>query len=411
MKILVINCGSSSIKYQIYDIELRKVIEKGIVAFIGGRNSCLNRTVYGKEVSRTYPVLTHKDGFELIFRTLIDPKEGILKDLSEISTVGHRIAYGGTQCTQSTIITDEILKQIEKCIPFAPLHNPQNLLGIQIIKEILPNTTQVAIFDTCFHQTLPLKARVFPIPYQYYEKYGIQKLGYQSQSYRFVIPRAARLAGQSVDELKMVVCHLGGGCTITAIDKGKSVDTNLGFSTFAGVMMGTRSGDFDPGLIFYLNREFGMSLDEIENMLYRESGLLGISGVSSDMVEVLDSAARGNERCQLAVEMFTDRVKKTIGAFAVSLGKLDLLVFTAGIGENSPELRERVCLGLECLGIELDQERNLESVGKEAIISSEKSKIKVMVVPTNEEQIMIEDTIKVAGLVETENASLQNNLH
>ena len=398
MKVLVVNCGSSSIKYQVYDVTLGEVFEKGFIARIGEPDSCIIRNFDGKEITQPCSITTHKEGFELIFKILTDPVVGTIKDLSEIYAVGHRIAHGGTQFSKSVLITDEVIKQIKHYIPLAPLHNPMNLLGIEIVKRILPNTKQVAVFDTCFHHTLPLKVRVFPIPYRFFEQEGIQYCGFHSQSYRYVIPRAARLADRPVENLKMIICHLGNGCTITAIDGGKSIDTSLGFSTYVGAMMGTRPGDFDPALIFFLNREYGMSLDEIQNMLYKESGLLGVSGVSSDMREVLKHASLGNERCQLAVDMFTYKVKKFIGSFTAALGGLNALVFTAGIGENSPEIRERVCEGLEFLGISLDAEANYRSKGVEAVITKPDSNVKVLVVPTNEEQIIIEDTIKVAGL-------------
>jgi acetate kinase len=397
MKIFVVNCGSSSIKYQVYDMEMEEVIEKGMLSRIGKQDSLLKRYMQDKEYSELCSIPTHKEAFELIFRTLINPDDGILKDLSEIIAVGHRTAHGGAQFSQSTLITNETIKQLERCIPLAPLHNPLNLLGIKLSKQMLPNAQHVAVFDTCFHHTLPLRVRVFPIPYTYFEDYGIQRIGFHSQSYRYVIPRAAKLAGRSVEQVKMIVCHLGHGDTISAIDGGKSMDTSVGFSSFAGQMMGTRPGDFDPGLVFYLNRELGMGLDEIERMLYTESGLLGISGVSSDMRDVLCKASEGHKRCQLAVEMFTYRVRKFIGAYTAALGGNDLLVFTAGIGENSPVIRSMICQGLECLGIELDEKKNHQALGVEAVISADPSKTKILVVPTNEEQVIIEDTIKMIG--------------
>lgn len=379
------------------DATREEVIEKGFVARIGEQDSCIVRSFDGKEITRLCSISSHKEGFELIFQVLTDPEVGTLKDLSEIYAVGHRIAHGGTQFSQSVLVTDEVIQQIKQYTPLAPLHNPMNLLGIDIVEHILPKAKQVAVFDTCFHHTLPLKVRVFPIPYRFFEEDGIQSCGFHSQSYRYVIPRAAKLVNRPIEDLKMIICHLGNGCTITAIDGGKSIDTSLGFSTYVGAMMGTRPGDFDPALIFFLNQEYGMSLDEIQNMLYKESGLLGVSGVSSDMREVLKQASLGNERCQLAVDMFTYKVKKFIGSFTAALGGLDALVFTAGIGENSPEVRERSCEGLEFLGISLDKELNSKTRGKEVVISNTDSKVKVLVVPTNEEQIIIEDTIRISG--------------
>ncbi len=398
MKILVVNCGSSSIKYQVYDIDRDEVIEKSIIANIGKSDSQINRVRYEKRTIKPVPVANHKEAFELIFKTLIDPEEGVINDLSEIWAVGHRAAHGGALFSQSTLINDETLSQLERCIPLAPLHNPMNLLGIRLARQMLPHARQVAVFDTGFHHALPPRVRVFPIPYRYFEELGIQRVGFHSQSYRYVIPRAAKFAARPVEELKMVICHLGHGDTITAIDGGRSIDTSVGFSSFAGMMMGTRPGDFDPGLIFYMNRELGMALTEIERMLYNESGLLGISGISSDMRVILEHAEMGNPRCELAVEMFTYRAKKFIGAYTAALAGLDLLVFTAGIGENSPEIRKRICTGLECLGIALDPGKNDAAIGKEASISAPDSPVQVLVVPTNEEAVIIEDTLTLASL-------------
>jgi acetate kinase len=398
MKILVVNCGSSSIKYQVYDVGRGAVIEKSVVANIGKSDAQINRAVYEKRFSKAVPVANHTEAFDLIFATLVDPDEGVVQDLSEICAVGHRAAHGGALFSQSTLIDDETLAQLERCISLAPLHNPMNLLGIRLAQRMLPHAKQVAVFDTGFHQALPARVRVFPISYRYFAELGIQRVGFHSQSYRYVIPHAARLAARRVEEMKMVICHLGHGATITAIDGGRSIDTSVGFSSFAGMMMGTRPGDFDPGLIFYLNRELGIDLKEIERMLYNESGLLGVSGVSSDMRVLLEHAGMGDPRCELAVEMFTYRAKKFIGAYTAALGGLDLLVFTAGIGENSPEIRRRICAGLECLGISLDQEKNDAAVGKEASIGAAHSPVQVLVVPTNEELVIIEDTLRLAGL-------------
>lgn len=398
MKVFVLNCGSSSIKFQVFDANQERLITKGSVSNIGKSASRLDFHTNGQAICQQHSVPDYNEAFSLIFKTLLHPDTGIITSLSEIYAVGHRVAHGGPHFSASVLVTEEILHQIERCIPLAPLHNPMNLLGIRTIQQMLPDVPQVAVFDTCFHQTIPPRVRIFPIPYTYYQEYGIQRLGFHSQSCRYVIPRAAMLMGRAADELKMVVCHLGHGDTITAVDRGVSVDTSLGFSTFAGLMMGTRPGDFDPGLIFYLNRELDMSLSDIEAMLYKESGLLGISGVSSDMKTVLEMADKGDQRCMLAVDMFTYKTSKFIGAFMAALGGMDVLVFTAGIGENAPEIRRRICSGLECLGIDLDKEKNQAAIGKEAIISSTNSKVNVVVVPTNEEQIIMEDTLALVSL-------------
>jgi len=396
MKVLVINCGSSSIKYQLYDADIQQVLAKGSVSRIGEEGSYLKHEAGDVKLEKEVPIPSHRSGFELIVQSLLDQNHGVIKDLSEVSAVGHRTVHGGDTFIESTLITEDVIEKMEACIPLAPLHNPANLTGIREAKRIFPNVPHVAVFDTAFHQTMPPKAYLYALPYEYYETYKIRRYGFHGTSCRYVGQRTVEVLKRPPEEVKMVICHLGNGVTIAAVNGGKSVDTSLGFTTVPGVMMGTRSGDIDPGLIFYLNRQLGLSLDRIDNILNRESGLLGVSGVSNDMRLIIENSRRGNERCQLAMEMFAYQVKKFVGAYAAAMGGIDALVFTAGIGENSPLTRVMICEGLEFLGIELDETKNNETLGMEQIISSPSSTVKVLVIPTNEERMIVLDTIALA---------------
>lgn len=393
MKILVINCGSSSIKYQLFDVDRQQVITRGQVSKIGEKGSSLKQEIGNTRLQKDVPIPDHHVGFDLIVQSLLDPKDGVIKDISEISAVGHRTALGGDN---STIIDEGVIARMEEYIPLAPLHNPPNLMGIRESRRIFPNVPHVAVFDSGFHQTIPPKAHVYGLPYQYYENYKIKRYGYHGTSCRYVCQRMPLILKQPIEELKLVICHLGSGASVHAVNGGKSVDSSLGFGTFSGVMMGTRPGDFDPALIFYMNRELGINLDRIDNILHRESGLLGISGVSNDMREVIENAEQGNKRCRLAMEIFVHQVKRYIGAFAAIMGGIDTLAFTAGIGENSPLIRAMICEELEFLGIRLSMAKNNNTIGSEQIISPVNSKVKVLVVPTDEESIIALDTIALA---------------
>lgn len=396
MKVLVINCGSSSIKYQLYDADIQQVLAKGIVSRIGEKGSYLKHEAGDARLEKEVPIPSHRSGFELIVQSLLDQNHGVIKNLSEVSAVGHRTVHGGDTFIESTPITEDVIEKMEACIPLAPLHNPPNLTGIREAKRIFPNVPHVAVFDTAFHQTMPPKAYLYALPYEYYETYKIRRYGFHGTSCRYVSQRTAEVLKRPPEEVKMVICHLGNGVTIAAVSGGKSVDTSLGFTPIPGVMMGTRSGDIDPGLVFYLNRQLELSLDRIDNILNRESGLLGVSGVSNDMRLIIENSRCGNERCQLAMEMFVYQVKKFVGAYAAAMGGIDALVFTAGIGENSPLTRAMICEGLEFLGIELDETKNNETLGMEQIISSPNSRVKVLVIPTNEERMIVLDTIALA---------------
>ena len=396
MKVLVINCGSSSIKYQLHDVDNRQVLARGIVARIGEEGSYIEYEVRGSKLRREIPIQSHRSGFELMVESLLDYNHGVIRNLSEISAVGHRTVHGGNTFTGSTLITEDVIKKMETCVPLAPLHNPANLMGIKEARRIFPNVPHVAVFDTAFHQTMPPKAYLYALPYEYYENYEIRRYGFHGTSCRYVSQRTAELLNRTPEELKMVICHLGNGVTIDAVSGGKSIDTSLGFTPLPGVMMGTRCGDIDPGVIIYMHRQLGLSLDRIDNILNRESGLLAVSGVSNDMRVIIENAMHGNERCRLAMEMFTYQVKKFVGAYAAAMGGIDALVFTAGIGENSPLIRAMVCEGLGFLGVKIDEAKNSNTLGMERIISSASSTVKVLVVPTNEEQVIVQDTIALA---------------
>jgi acetate kinase len=398
MKVLVINCGSSSIKYLLYDAKADRTLAKGIAARIGEKSSFIKHTACGKEFKEETSIPSHREGIELIVRLLVDPTHGVLHDISEICAVGHRTVHGGDIFMESVLITEDVIAKMEDCIPLAPLHNPPNLLGIREAQRILPNIPHVAVFDTAFHQTMPPKAYLYALPYKYSETYKIRRYGFHGTSCRYVCQKAASRLGISLEKHKMIICHLGNGVTVAAVRDGKSVDTSMGFTPLEGLIMGTRSGDIDAGVIFFLHRQLGLSIDRIDDILNRESGLLGVSGVSNDVREIIEGAEHNDERCRLALEMFAYRVKKYIGAYSAALGGIDSLVFTAGIGENSYLMRAKICEGLDFLGIKLDEKRNHEVIGIEGVISKPGSDVTVLVIPTNEERMIALDTLSVAGL-------------
>ena len=385
MKVLVINCGSSSIKYQLFDMPQENLLARGLVEKIGE----------GKTDS---PIASHEEGMKLIMKTLTDKDAGIISDISRIDAVGHRVVHGGESFSRSVRITKDVLKIIEDYADLAPLHNPPNLAGIRAISGILPNVIQVAAFDTAFHHTMPQKAYMYAIPLDLYEKFKIRRYGFHGTSHRFVARRAAALLGKTKDSANIITCHLGNGCSVTAVKEGKSVDTSMGLTPLEGLVMGTRSGDIDPAIIFYLAERQDMSTGEINNLLNKKSGLLGVSGVSNDMRNVMEEAEKGNEKASLAIEIFCYRIKKYIGAYTAVLGQVDAVAFTGGIGENSALVREKVLDGLECLGIKLDTKRNCDDSEAERLISSDDSKINVFVIPTDEEVRIAYDTHEIASM-------------
>lgn len=398
--ILTINSGSSTLKYQLFSNDLSEVLAKGMVSRIGEEGSYFEQQTRSQAIKEALPITSHHEAFDVCMRSLLHPEYGAIEDINQIGAVGHRAVHGADLFIESTLINDEVIAKLEDCIPLAPLHNPANLTGIREARELLPHVPHVAVFDTAFNQTMPPKAFIYALPYSYYEDHKIRKYGFHGTSVRYVSRRAADLLGQPLADLKMVVFHLGNGVTMTAVSGGKAVDTTIGFATFSGVMMGTRSGDFDPSLIFHINRELGLTLDQTERILYKESGLLGISGISNDMRVVSEHAQAGNNRCQLAMDKFAYMAKQYLGAFAAAMGGVDVLVFTAGIGENSPEIRRMICDDLQFLGVALDDVKNRQAVGgmAEVVISAKKADTAVLVVPTNEEKMIAMDTKEITGL-------------
>ena len=395
MKTLVINCGSSSLKYQLIDMSTEECMVQGLVERIGIEGSVLTQKVEGKDkyVINT-EIKNHKDAIKLVLEALIDPVHGVIKSMDEISAVGHRVVHGGEKYSDSVLINDEVLQSIKDCIVLAPLHNPPNVIGIEACKELMPNTPMVAVFDTAFHQTMPKHSYICPLPYDLYQKYGIRKYGFHGTSHKYVSNKVAKVMGRDIKDLKIVTCHLGNGCSLAAVKNGKSVDTSMGFTPLAGVMMGTRSGSIDPSVISFLIEQHGYTIEQVDELLNKKSGVLGISGVSSDFRDVLAAGEAGNERAKLALEIFYYKVRTQIAAYAGAMGGIDVIVFTAGIGENSAITRKEILNGLEFLGFTLNEEKN-ELRGQIQEISTEDSRLKVYVVPTNEELMIARDTAKL----------------
>ncbi len=395
MNILVINCGSSSIKYQLINRKKRNVSAKGLLEKIGKANSSQIHYVKGKVVKKQDKLANYEEGLRSILALLLDGKKGAIKDASGISVVGHRVVHGGEDFFHSVLIDDEVIKTIKSHISLAPLHNPPNLAGIKAARSLLPDVPQVAVFDTAFHQTLPEKAFLYALPYEYYEKYRIRRYGFHGTSHRYIAKRVAKFLKKPLKELKIITCHLGNGCSITAINEGRSIDTSMGFTPLEGLVMGTRCGDIDAAAVLFLMEKENFTTAQMDNLLNKQSGLLGISGISNDSREVEKWAGKGNQRAKLASEVFTYRIKKYIGAYSAVLGGLDALVFSAGIGENDADIRNKICQGLEFFGVYLDRKKNRARSKASRSISTEKSPVKVLVIPTNEEEMIAEETWRV----------------
>ncbi|MGM0499816.1 MAG: acetate/propionate family kinase [Bacillota bacterium] len=392
MKIFVINCGSSSLKYKLFDMRDEDVLAEGIIERIGIENSFLKyETKEGTDIKIEHEIPTHKEGIELLIETLLSDEHGVLEDMDEIKAVGHRVAHGGEKFAHSTLIDDEVMKEIEDISDLAPLHNPANLMGIEVCKELMPETPQVAVFDTAFHQTMPEEAYTYALPYEYYEKYGVRRYGFHGTSHGYVANRAAEMMDEDINDLKIVTCHLGNGASIAAVKNGESVDTSMGFTPLEGLVMGTRCGDIDPAIIPFIMEKEDMTASEIDSVLNKESGLYGVSGVSSDMRDIEGAADEGNDQAQVALDIFNYRVKKYIGSYSAAMGGVDAVVFTAGIGENAIETREEILADLEYMGIKIDKKAN-DIRGKEQIITTSDSTVKAMVIPTNEELVIAKDT-------------------
>lgn len=394
MKILVLNSGSSSIKYQLFNMEDESVLARGIVERIGIEDSFLEHEVNGDEVVIEEDIPNHSKGISLVVDALLDDNHGVLESMDEINAVGHRVVHGGEKFADSVKITDEVVEQMEDVSDLAPLHNPPNIAGIKVCQELMPDKPQVGVFDTAFHQSMPAEAYTYALPYEYYEKYGVRRYGFHGTSHRFVAKQAAEMMDKNYSDSKIITCHLGNGASVAAVKNGKSIDTSMGLTPLEGLVMGTRCGDIDPAIVPFLQEKEDLSSKEIDNIMNKESGLLGISGVSNDSRDIQEAAAEGNQRAQLAADVFNYRVKKYIGAYTAAMGGVDAIVFTAGIGENAIEIREGILDGLEYLGFELDEESN-NSRGKEVEISQPGSKTKVFVIPTNEELVIARDTAEI----------------
>ena len=399
MKILVLNCGSSSIKYQVINIEKDSdLLAKGLLDRIGIQNSQLKHQVPGREAYKvTRDVPDHQDGINLILETLKDPEQGVIREISEIAAVGHRVAHGGEFFSSSVRIDDNARRDIEKLCELAPLHNPANLKGILSIDKILPDVPQVEVFDTSFHQTMPHYSYLCAIPYEYYEKYKIRRYGFHGTSHKYVAQKACRFLTRDMNQSKIITCHLGNGSSVAAIMNGKSVDTSMGFTPLEGLMMGTRSGDVDLGVLLFIAEKENLSIKDTNAMFNKLSGVCGISGISYDMRDVEIAAHNGNERAQVALDMYAYRVKKYIGAYTAAMGGVDLIVMTGGIGENDVETRKKILEGMDFLGIDFDSSRNEDVRGREVILTRPGSKVIVMVMPTNEELVIALDTYNIVN--------------
>ncbi len=394
MKILVLNCGSSSIKYQLFNMSGTEwdVLVAGVVEKIGLKGSFLKHQKDGVKVLLEGEILDHQAGIDYILGVLLSEKHGCIASLDEIDAVGHRVVHGGEEFNSSVYITDDVIKKMEECIDLAPLHNPPNLKGIEAITQLLPNVPQCGVFDTAFHQTMPKKAYIYAIPKTLYNQYGIRRYGFHGTSHRYVSSRACEMLGVDFKEQKIISCHLGNGASIAAIQNGESVDTSMGFTPLEGLVMGTRAGDLDLGAVTYIMDKEKIGTRSASVLFNKHSGLLGLTGISSDMREIQDAASEGNEIAQLGLDVYDYRVKKYIGAYAAAMGGVDILIFTGGIGENSGSRREVICKDLEFLGIEVNKEVNIGVIGDEKVVSTENSKTTVMVVPTNEELVIALDT-------------------
>lgn len=395
MKILVLNCGSSSVKYQVFEARKDRPLAKGLIEKIGEETSFAKykNLVAEKSIEKEVLCKNHEEAIKMALNILTDPATGVIKDASEIEAVGHRVVHGGETFSGSVLITDEVKKVIKECFELAPLHNPPNYEGIVACEKVLKDAKQVAVFDTAFHQTLPEHAFIYALPYEFYQKYKIRRYGFHGTSHRYVSQVAAKLLKK--EESRIITCHLGNGASMAAVKGGKSIDTTMGFTPLEGLVMGTRSGDIDPAIVIYLQEKLNMTPDEVDKLLNKKSGVLGLSGISNDFRELLKAASEGNRRAQLAVEVFCYRVKKYIGAYMAVLGGADCIVFTAGIGENNPAIREKICSGLEELGVVIDKEKNDSTKGTLAEISAPESRVKIYVIPTNEELLIAKDTYKL----------------
>ena len=396
MKILVINCGSSSLKYQLIDMANEAVLAQGLVERIG-IDGILTQKVEGRD---KYVVETdlkdHQVAIDLVLKTLVDEKQGVIKSMDEISAVGHRVVHGGEKYSKSVLVNDEVLENLEDLVKLAPLHNPANIIGIKACQALMPNTPMVVVFDTAFHQTMPAKAFIYPVPYKFYEEDHVRRYGFHGTSHKYVAGEVAKWMKKDIKDLKIITCHLGNGVSVTAVDGGVSVDTTMGFTPLDGIIMGSRSGSIDPAIVTFLQKEKGYSVDEVNEILNKKSGVLGVSGIGTDFRDIRAAAAKNDERAFLTMDIYGYQIKKQIGAYAAAMGGLDAIVFTAGIGEHAPEVRIRALTDMEFLGINIDAAKNdNQNVGDGMEISTPESKVKLFVIPTNEELMSAQETLEL----------------
>ena len=397
MKVLVINCGSSSLKYQILDMTNEELLCKGLVERIGMDGSVITHEKTGMDKVKTeVPMKDHKDAIAQVLAAVQNAEYGVVASMDEIGAVGHRVVHAGEKFAESVLITEAVIKALEECIELAPLHNPPNLLGIAACQQLMTTTPMVAVFDTAFHQTMPAESYIYALPYEYYTKYGVRRYGFHGTSHRYVSARAAEMLGKDLKDLKIITCHLGNGSSLAAVKDGKCFDTTMGFTPLEGLAMGTRCGDIDPAIVTFIGEKEGLSYAEVNNVVNKKSGVLGISGVSSDFRDIESAAKEGNERAQLALDVFTHKVKAYIGAYMAEMNGCDAIVFTAGVGENGIGNRAAICEGLENLGIVLDAEKN-NVRGKDTVISADESKVKILLIPTNEELMIARDTYEIVN--------------
>lgn len=394
MKVLVLNSGSSSLKYQVIDMETEEMLVKGYFERIGQPNSFLTHKVNGVKHKFEHPAKNHEEAIKFVLSRITNPHYGVIKDLKELAGIGHRVVHGGEYFKESTLITDEVIEKIKECRELAPLHNPAAALGMEACKKIVPNMKMVAVFDTAFHQTVPKERYIYPIPYEYYEKYKVRKYGFHGTSHQYVAQRVAKLLEKDVKDLKIVNCHLGQGASVCAIQNGESVETSMGLTPLGGIVMGTRSGDLDPSVVTYMMQKENLTPEETENILNKKSGAYGISGVSVDFRDIEVDAASGGHHAKLALDIFHNSVAGYIAKCIVAMNGIDVLTFTAGVGEKGQDSREEICKKLEVFGVKIDKEKNQKIKGDEAKISVPESKVKVFVVPTNEELMIARETIK-----------------
>ena len=394
MKILVLNCGSSSIKYALYNMDTKEVMASGGAERVGMDGAFVKvKMPNGEKVTFMHDIPEHTEGVKFIFSLLTDAEIGVIKSLKERDAVGHRMVHGGEKFTQSVVINEEVIKAFEAVSDLAPLHNPANLKGIRAVSELMPEMPQVGVFDTAFHQTMPAYSYMYALPYEVYEKYGVRRYGFHGTSHRYVSARACEFLGVDYTKQRIITCHIGNGGSLAAVKNGKCMDTSMGLTPLEGIMMGTRSGDVDGGAVAFLQKKLGLDADGISDLLNKKSGVAGVSGVGSDMRDLENACKQGNERAILAQNMYNYKIKKYIGAYAAAMGGVDIIVFTAGVGENQTSMRAETCKGLEFMGVKIDEAKNETIRGKEAIISTPDSKVTVVVIPTDEELMIASDTM------------------